>query len=81
MMSSESVCENCHKKAKRQFKIIEPGVTYKINGSDERENISGTFCTVACAKAFAAWMLGPGLTKMPKGWRVKEVKDETEKAT
>ena len=81
MMLSENVCENCHKKAKRQFKIIEPGVTYKINGSNERENISGTFCTAACAKAFAAWMCGPGLAKMPKGWKIKEIKDEPKRAT
>jgi len=80
-MLSENVCENCHKKAKRRFKIIEPGVTYRINGSDERENISGTFCTVACAKAFAAWMCAPGLTKMPKGWKIKEIKDEPKRTT
>ena len=75
MMLSENTCENCHKRAKRRFRIIEPGVTYKVNGSDERENINGTFCTVACAKAYAAWMLGPGLAKMPKGWKVEEIKE------
>jgi len=80
-MLNENVCENCRKKAKRRFRIIEPGVTYQVNGTDERENIAGTFCTAACAKSFAAWMLGPALVKMPKGWKVKEVKDETEKAT
>ena len=68
-------CENCHKTGKRQFKIIEPGVTYGVSNSDERENISGTFCTVACAKAFAAWMLAPGLTKMPKDWKIEEIKE------
>ena len=68
-------CEPCHKKGKRQFKIIEPGVTYGVSNSDERVNISGTFCTVACAKAFAAWMLAPGLTKMPKEWKVQEIKE------
>ena len=75
MILNETGCENCHKRAKRRFKIIEPGVTYKINSSDERENINGTFCTVACAKAYGAWMLGPGLTKMPKGWKVEEIKE------
>ena len=68
-------CENCHKRGKRQFKIIEPGVTYRVNGSDERENVTGTFCTVACAKSYAAWMFAPGLTKMPKGWKVQEIKE------
>ena len=71
----EDKCENCHKKGKRQFKIIEPGITYGVSNSDERENISGTFCTVACAKAFAAWMLAPGLTKMPKEWKMQEIKE------
>jgi len=74
-MLSDKHCENCHKRAKRHFRIIEPGVTYKINTSDERENINGTFCTVACAKAYGAWMLGPGLAKMPKGWKVEEIKE------
>ena len=64
----EDKCENCHKKGKRQFKIIEPGITYGVSNSDERENISGTFCTVACAKA-------SGLTKMPKEWKVQEIKE------
>ena len=75
MMLNENICENCHKKAKRHFRIIEPGVTYKVNGSDERENISGTFCTVACAKAYAVWMLAPGLAKMPKEWKIEEIKE------
>ena len=74
-MLNENVCENCHKKAKRQFRIIEPGVTYKVSNSDERENVTGTFCTVACAKSYAAWMFGPGLTKIPKGWKVQEIKE------
>ena len=75
MMLNENICENCHKKAKRQFTIIEPGVTYKLNGSDDGHDITGTFCTVACAKAYAAWMLAPGLPKMPKEWKVEEIKE------
>lgn len=73
-MLSENVCENCHKKAKRQFKIIEPGITYKLNGTDIEDERIGTFCTAACAKSYAAWMFGPALSKMPKGWKVKEIK-------
>ena len=74
MKLSKATCENCHKKAKRQFKIIEPGVVYKMNGTDTDDERIGTFCTVVCAKSFAAWMYGPGLSKMPKGWKVEEIK-------
>ena len=72
--SSSTLCENCHKKAKRQFKVIEPGVVYKLNGTDTVDERIGTFCTGACAKSYAAWMYAGGLSKMPKGWKVEEVK-------
>ena len=72
--SSSTLCESCHKKAKRQFKVIEPGVVYKLNGTDTEDERIGTFCTAACAKSFAAWMYAGGLSKMPKGWKVEEIK-------
>jgi|TARA_R100000049_G_C1911674_1_gene58897 hypothetical protein len=74
MTLSNAVCENCHKGTKRQFKIIEPGVTYRMNGTDTEDERIGTFCTAACAKSYAAWMYAGGLSKMPKGWKVEEIK-------
>ncbi len=76
-MLDKLTCESCHKRGKRRFKIHEPGVTSRLNGSDEPYENIWTFCSVACAKSFAAWMLAGGLTKMPKGWKVKEVHDAT----
>ena len=73
MKIKENTCENCHKNAKRSFQIIEPGVTYSLNGGDDRTNLSFIFCNSTCARSFAAWMFGPGLTKMPKGWKVTEI--------
>ena len=74
MIASDMVCENCYKRAKRQFKVIEPGVVYKMNETDIEAERIGTFCTIACAKSHAAWMFGPALSKMPKGWKVEEIK-------
>ena len=71
---SENTCENCHKRGKRKFRIHEPGITYKKNSTDEVADDHWTFCSVACAKSFAAWMLAGGKTKMPKGWKVEEIK-------
>ena len=76
-MWDDTKCENCRKRGSRQFKIHEPGVTSRLNGSDEPYENIWTFCSVPCAKSFAAWMLAGGLTKMPKGWKVEEVKDAT----
>lgn len=66
----ENTCENCRSKAKRKFEIIEPNLTRPAGEDPE----TWTFCTVACAKEFAAWMMAGGKAKMPKGWKVKEVK-------
>jgi len=67
-------CVNCYKRATRQFKTIEPGVVYKMNGTEVVDELIETFCTAACAKSYSAWMYGPGLSKMPKGWKVEEIK-------
>ncbi len=66
----ENTCENCKCNARRKFQIIEPNLS--LPAGEELE--SWTFCTVACAKEFAAWMMAGGKIKMPKGWKVKEVK-------
>jgi len=73
-MKNSAPCENCNKKATRRFKINEPGVVYKLNNTDVESDRSGTFCTVACAKSHAAWMHACGRSKMPKGWKVEEIK-------
>ena len=73
-MMERTTCENCHKRATRRFTIREPNVRYRLNGTDEASDDSWLFCNASCAKSFAAWMFGPGLTKMPKGWKVEEIK-------
>tara|TARA_Y100000034_G_C6738893_1_gene327751 strand:- start:165 stop:413 length:249 start_codon:yes stop_codon:yes gene_type:complete len=75
MIKIKDKCENCHQKAKKAFRIVEPGVTYRINSSNERTHLAFTFCTASCAKAFAAWMFGAGLSKLPPGWTVEEIKE------
>ncbi len=67
-------CENCHKNASRLFRVIEPGATYILNGEVIEKPLPWRCCNSMCAKSLAAWLLGPGLTKMPKGWRLEEVK-------
>ena len=76
-MQDNLACENCHKKASQRFRIIEPGVMYRLNSTDNLHHIEGTFCTVACVKSFAGWMLASGSTQMPKGWKVEKVSSES----
>jgi hypothetical protein len=45
-----------------------------MNGTEVVDELIETFCTAACAKSYSAWMYGPGLSKMPKGWKVEEIK-------